>query len=82
MAWPCNQISRLRVSHPLKILVPGIQFERARIRVLKTRVEIHLMNQVRTVLHTAPRLVLILHGIHDRPPSLRTQQSGIRPRSL
>src|SRR6266550_3847474 len=82
MARPHNQVSRLRLSHPLKILVPRVEFERARIRVLKTRTEIRLMNKVRTVLSAAHRLVLIPSGIHDRPPFLRTQQSGIRPRSL
>src|SRR6266566_1764227 len=82
MSRPHNQISRLRVSNSLKFLVPRVEFERARIRVLKTRTEIHLMNKVRTVLSAGHRLVLIPRCIHDRPPFLRTHQSGIRPRSL
>jgi hypothetical protein len=77
MAGPRNQISRLRLSHPHKILVPGVEIERARIRVLKTRAEIRLMNKVRTVPRAARRLVLIPRGIHNRPTFLRTQQSGI-----
>jgi hypothetical protein len=82
MAGPGNQISRLRLSHAHKILVPRVEIERARIRVLKTSIEIRLMNKVRTVPRAARRRVLIPRGIHDRPPFLGAQQSGIRPRSL
>jgi hypothetical protein len=82
MAGPRNQISRLRLSYAHKILIPCVEIERTRIRVLKTRIEIHLMNKVRTVPRAARRLVLIPRGIHDRPTFLRAQQSGIRPGSL
>ena len=78
MPRPNYQIARLRFSHPLKILIPRVEFERARIRVFKTRMEIRLMNKVRTVLRPARRLVLILRGIRNRSPFFQAQQSRIR----
>src|SRR6267143_5516349 len=50
VARPHNQVSRLRFFHSLKIFVPRVQFERAGIRVLETRIEIRLMYKVRAVL--------------------------------
>src|SRR6266700_5818710 len=66
------------MSHALKIFVPGVEFKRVRVWVLKTRVEIGLVNEVRTVLRLAPRLSLILRRVHNRSLFLRVQQSEIR----
>jgi len=46
MARPHDQVSRLWVPYALKIFVSRIELERARIGVLKTGVEIRLMNKV------------------------------------
>ena len=78
MAGPHNQVSRLRFSHPLEIFVPRVEFERTRIRVFKSRVEIRLVHKMRTVLSPAFRLILIPRGIHNRPAFLRAQQPEMR----
>jgi len=70
------------VSYALKILVPCVELKRARIGVFKTRVEICLMNKVRTVLRAMPRAILISRRIRDGPSFLHGQQSGIGRRSL
>src|SRR5216684_3682347 len=70
------------MSHPQKIPIPCVEFERVRVWVFKTRFEIRLMNEVRTVLRVAPGLVLILRGIHDRASLLRIQQLETGRRSL
>src|SRR5260370_13284314 len=80
MYGPHNQVSRLRVPHTLKILVPGVKLERACIWIVKTRIEIRLMNKVRTIL--CATLLLIPRGVRDRPPFLQAQQSGVRHRAL
>src|SRR5260370_2251182 len=64
------------------MLVASVEFERVRVRVLKTRVEIRLMNEVRTVLRVALGLVLILRGVHDRASFFPIQQSESQRRSL
>src|SRR5438477_6877457 len=70
------------MSHLQKILIPCVEFEGVHVRVFKTRVEIRLMDEVRTVLRVALGLLLILRGVHDRASFLRIQQSESRRRCL
>jgi len=70
---PHNQVSGLRVSHALKIVTPGVELERTRIWILKTRIEICLMDKVRTILGATRRLVLIPCGINDCTAFFRIQ---------
>src|SRR6266699_6719716 len=70
------------MSHPQKILIPCVEFEGVHVRVFKTRVEIRLMNEVRTVLRVASDLLLIPRGVHDRASFLRIQQPESRLRCL
>jgi len=46
VARPHDQVSRLWVSYALKIFVSRIELERTRVGVLKTGVEIRLMNKM------------------------------------
>src|SRR5882724_6912021 len=47
---PGDQISRSRHFHARKILVPRVNFERARIRIFEAGVDVKLVDNMRTVL--------------------------------
>ena len=80
VARPDNQISGLRDFDAFKIFVPGVNIERADIRILKARNQINLVHHVRAIVRPAHRLVLFQRRVDNRAPLGRIQQPEIRLR--
>src|SRR5262249_44752442 len=72
---PDNQVTGMRESHSHKIVVPTVEFERTRVGILKPRIQVNLVDQVRAVRCFICWLLFLPRGIHNGASFFDRQQA-------